>query len=430
MKRKLSFRLSKPLLIEGRREWLLFFAAAFTLFLLSLSRQYLQYRTLVSQKKRAVEAEVLVQYAKTKKGRAYQVLKLHSDALGKDFFTTSKEPLKNLRGRRVALLLFPKKVGFVDFLRTPFIPAYILRVLPGQSLRFRLYDHIAAQHPERWMQELYGALFLALPVSKDLRQAVTKLGANHLLALSGFHMGVLWFILYGGLSLLYRPLQNRFFPWRHRLLDVGAVTVGVLGGYLLLTGMPPSLLRAYAMVVTGWLALLFGIELLSFSFLAVCAVALVALIPSLLFSIGFWLSVWGVFSIYQFLRWTEGWPAWVVFLGLNLWVWLAMLPVVHTLFGTFAPSQLFSPLLTLLFTLFYPVAMALNLLGAGGLMDGMVMELLRYGAQVPAVTVTLPRWVGGLFVLLALFAVRFRVALYLQMGVMLLFLLYLVEKVA
>lgn len=425
----MSFRLSKPPLIEGRREWAIFLALSFLVFLLNLGWHYHDYREFVSQKKIFTHADVLMQYTKRKAGRQYEVLKLETEE-GRALYTTSREPLKNLRGRNLSVLLFPKKVSFLDYLTTPYLPSAILRVNAERSSRMRLYERITSQHGEPWMQELYGALFLALPVSASLRERVTLLGVNHLLALSGFHMGLLWAILYGALSLLYRPLQRRLFPWRHRLLDVGLLTVGALGAYLLFTGSPPSLLRAYAMLVVGWLALLWGIELFSFTFLAVCAVALVALFPSLLFSIGFWLSVAGVFFIYLYLRWTQHWPKWLSFVSLNLYVYLAMLPVVHLFFGTFTPFQWVSPLLTILFSLFYPLAMFLHLIGLGGVTDAAVMELLRWPDAARAAEVSTPLWFLAFFGLVTLGAVRWRRALYVQTGLMLLFFVYLVEQIA
>ncbi len=425
----MSFRLSKPSLIEGGREWALFLALSFTLFLLNLGWHYHAYRQFVSHPKIFTRADVLLQYTKRKSGRAYQVLKLRTDD-GLTLYTTSRKALNDIRGRNVSVLLFPRKVAFADYLGTPYVPSVVLKVRSESSLRMRLYERIASQHREPWMRELFGALFLALPVSGELRERVTRLGVNHLLALSGFHMGLLWAIVYGAFSLLYTPLQRRLFPWRHRLLDVGLVTIGVLGGYLVLTGMPPSLLRAYAMVVVGWLALLRGIELLSFTFLAFCVAGLVALFPSLLLSVGFWLSVAGVFFIYLFLRWTRDWPKWALFLSLNLWVYLAMLPVVHRFFGTFTPSQWISPVLTILFSFFYPLAILLHLLGLGDVTDPLLTKLLEWPGTERVAEVTTPSWFLALFGLLSLAAVRWRAALYGEMVLLLLFFVYLVEQIA
>ena len=425
----MSFRLSEPPLIEGRREWTLFLAGALFVFLLSLAWRYYEYTGFISEKKVFTDADVLIQYTKSKKGREYEVLKLHTKE-GLTFYTTSKEPIKNLTGRNISLLMFPKRVTFVDYLAVPFIPSAIVRVNHERSARMEVFEKIKEAHSHPWIRELYGALFLALPISKELRERVTLLGVSHLLALSGFHMGLLWLIVYGTLSLFYKPLQQRYFPWRHRLMDVGAVTIFLLGNYLLFTGVPPSLLRAFVMVATGWMALLLGVELLSFSFLAFCVVLLVALLPSLLFSIGFWFSVAGVFFIYQFLQFARTWPKWIVFLLLNLWVYVAMLPVVHAVFGIFSLYQLLSVPLTLLFSLFYPLSILLHATGFAGSLDPVVLKLLHLPSDAKSIELFTPLWALALFLFLGVAAVRWRIALYLQAGFALFFFLLLVKQVA
>ncbi len=425
----MSFRLSEPTLIEGSYEWRVFLLGASILFLLSLGWRYFEYRQFKSFKKIFVEADVLLQYTKEKNSRKYEVLKLQSED-GLAFFTTSREPIKDLTGRRVRLLLFPKRVSFYDYLKTPYIPSAIVRVEHERSYRMALFEKIKAQHSHPFMEQLYGALFLALPISKELRERVALLGVSHLLALSGFHLGLLWFLIYGALSLLYVPLQRRFFPWRHRVLDLGVVTLLLLGAYLLFTGMPPSLLRAYAMLLVGWLALLFGLELLSFSFLAFCVVLLIALFPELLFSIGFWFSVSGVFFIYQFLQLSEGWPGWSRFLLINIWLYLMMLPVVHSIFGIFSLYQLLSIPLTILFSVFYPISMLLHILGYGYFADDQLLSLLHMPPASSKAEVFAPLWLLALFVGLGISAVKSRIALYLQAALGLSFFLFLVKEVA
>ncbi len=425
----MSFRLSKPTLIEGPREWGIFLLLSFAVFAVSLGFRYYGFKELTSSKKVFTNAEVLMQYTKSRNGREYEVLKIKTDG-GLTLYTTSKEPIKDLSGRRLSVLLFPGRLSFSDYLSTPFIPSVITGVHHERSKRMELFEKIKEGHTHPWMRELYGALFLALPVSKDLREKVNLLGVSHLLALSGFHMGLLWFMIYGGLGLLYKLVQQRFFPWRHRLLDVGAVTILLLGAYLVFTGVPPSLLRAFAMVVVGWSALLFGVELLSFSFLAFCVVLLLALFPELLFSVGFWFSVSGVFFIYQALHLGEGWNRWVVLVLINVWVYLAMLPVVHSIFGTFSLYQLLSVPLTLLFSLFYPLSMALHAVGLGDLADGWIVELLKLPTDGRSVEVITPVWALALFGALSVAALFSRIALYLQAGFVLLFFLFLVKQVA
>ena len=393
----------------------------------SLSYRYYEYIRFISQKKIYLNAEVLLHYTKRKGLKYYDVLKLQTQD-GMIFYTTTKNRDDNIRGKTVRLIIFPSKLKFKDFLTTFYAPSYILQVLEDKTTRMRLFEEIKKQHTDPWINELYGALFLALPISKSLRKAITRLGINHLLALSGFHMGFLWLIVYSCLSAIYKPFQQRFFPYRHRLLDLGFITIILLGSYLLFVGIPPSLLRAYAMVIVGWAALLAGIELLSFTFLAVCVIWLIALFPGLFFSIGFWLSVSGVFYIYLFLHYTKSWSKWVVFITINFWVYLMMLPIIHTFFGLFCLYQLYSIPLTLIFSIFYPLSIIIHILGIGELFDGLILKLFSLPNPKNEIYVLTPIWLLVSFIFLSLLAIRWRKILYIQIIVAFSWFIFLVQK--
>jgi len=49
-----------------------------------------------------------------------------------------------------------------------------------------------------------------------------------------------------------------------------------------------------------------------------------------------------------------------------------MIPVVHLVFDVWSPWQLLSPIISMFFVLFYPVAIVLHLVGIGGLLDSVV----------------------------------------------------------
>ncbi len=89
-----------------------------------------------------------------------------------------------------------------------------------------------------------------------------------------------------------------------------------------------------------------------------------------------------------------------------------------------------SPLLTAIFALFYPLQMVLHMLVWADLTDGMVLALLEWAGGQPKVEFITPFWFAALYVVLSLFAVMRSFALYLQIGMGLLFLIVLVEKVA
>ena len=123
------------------------------------------------------------------------------------------------------------------------------------------------------------------------------------------------------------------------------------------------------MLVVGFFLFTRWIDLFSFGTLAVTITLLLALFPSLLFSIGFWFSVAGVFYIYLFLHHFRHLHPVLILVLLNFFIFAAMLPVVHSVFEKFTFYQLLSPLLSLLFALFYPAAILLHLIGQGSLLD-------------------------------------------------------------
>jgi len=332
--------------------------------------EYQSYQNFISKPFYYTYAKVLTVYEKSKEGRHYQVLKLRSEE-GFVFYTISYRK-NNFLHKRLRLQLFPNEsVSFKAYLGTFYVKSRIKKVqaLP-QTFKDQLLKRVASQHNSSALQSFYNAIFFATPIEKSLREKISMLGVSHLVALSGFHLGILWGLVYGLLLLLYRPLQQKFFPYRHALFDVGLVAMLFLGSYLWFVDFPPSLVRSYAMVLVGWIALLLGIELLSFTFLTTIMLILLVLFPSLLVSLSFWLSVAGVFYIFLLLHYAKAFNKWVVtLLFLPFGIFVLMLPVVHSIFGVTTPYQLLSPLLSLLFIPFYPLVILLHLLGVGGLFD-------------------------------------------------------------
>ena len=368
--------IEKPTLFSGYRAFLLFGLLMLVLLSGRLFFAYRTYSAFVSKPFYYTEAEIRSTYAKEREGRRYQVVKLQSSE-GLTFFTTStRRDLKE--GRRVRIQLYPNRhISFGDYLGYFYVKSRIKRLLPQESsVKSKIRDFINSQHTDPAISSLYSAIFLATPLEKALREKIAALGISHLVALSGFHLGILWALLYGILLYGYRPLQQRFFPYRYALLDIGLVVLLFLGWYVWLVGAPPSLLRSYAMVLVGWVVILLGMELLSFTFLTTIGWVLLLLFPSLLVSWGFWLSMAGVFYIFLLLQHSSGLHSRLVSLLLiPFGIFFLMLPIVHGFFGMTTPYQLLSPLLSLLFVPFYPLAMLLHLLGVGDFLDGALLWL-------------------------------------------------------
>ncbi len=407
--------MEKPKVFESPRSFFLFAAMMLLLLLLRLGWEYREYNAFISKPFYFTFANVENAYRKTNGSRSYQVLKLHSDE-GLHFYTTTHQK-KDLSGTRLRLQIFPNEdIPFSKYLGTFYVKSRIKRVVPKEaSWKKSLMEHVAAQHRDNRLANFYQAIFFASPLEPSLRQKVSQLGISHLIALSGFHLGILWGMVYFLLYALYRPLQQRWFPYRFALLDVGAVTMLLLGAYVWFTGAPPSLLRAYVMLFIGWLMLIMGVEILSFEFLASVMLLLPVLFPSLVVSLGFWFSVAGVFFIYLLLHYTKGWDSRVITLAvIPVGIFLLMLPVVHMVFPVTTPMQLLSPLLSLLFIPFYPVVMLLHLIGAGGVLDPVLSRLFEI--HTPITEQYVPWWLGAGYIALALWAIRSKKAFYGLLG--------------
>ncbi|HEX6203199.1 MAG TPA: ComEC/Rec2 family competence protein, partial [Thermoanaerobaculia bacterium] len=124
------------------------------------------------------------------------------------------------------------------------------------------------------------ALVLADPseLPETWRRGLRRSGLAHLLAVSGLHVG-----LVAGTVLL----AGAFLPWRLRLV----LALPAIGGYLLLAGPRPALLRAAAMGGLAAVSLLAARVPVGANALAVAVGAMVLARPALLDDLGFRLTV-------------------------------------------------------------------------------------------------------------------------------------------
>ncbi|MFZ5374602.1 MAG: ComEC/Rec2 family competence protein, partial [Campylobacterota bacterium] len=260
--------------------------------------------------------------------------------------------LRDLRGREVLLELQTDRLTFLDYLRGGRARVTIEEVYPPLSLKERGYRAIAAMHEDVWMQELYGALFVATPFSQELQELVGAMGLSHILSISGYHYGIITLIVYFLLRRPYGWVQSRYFPYRHGNRDLFAVVAAVLFAYLWALEFNPAMVRAFGMLVVGYWLYDRGIRIVSFQTLFIAVVLLLAFWPRLFFALGFWFSALGVLSIFVFLRHYEHWKAWQIFLALHVWCYLVLLPASLAVFGTFGWAHIASIPLALLFNLY------------------------------------------------------------------------------
>ncbi|MGL2732157.1 ComEC/Rec2 family competence protein [Helicobacter pylori] len=385
---------------------------------INLYLEYLNHQKLDFSKPTSLNAQILLQYPKTKDQKTYFVLKLQSK--GMIFYTTIKEPLKNLQYRHAQFFGKIKSCSFLESLKSCFFQTYSFSLTRKHNFKSRLRHFIDSAHSSALVGNLYCALFIGDSLNKDLRDRANALGINHLLAISGFHLGILSASVYFLFSLFYTPLQKRYFPYRNAFYDIGVLVWVFLLGYLLLLDFLPSFFRAFLMGLLGFLACFFGVRLLSFKLLILACCIAIALLPKLLFSVGFLLSVCGVWYIFLFLKHTQAFFKTSSFLmrsfqaiALSVLVFLNMLIVAHAFFPMFSPYQLFSIPLGLIFIVFFPLSLFLHAVGLGSLLD----PILNMPLTIPTISVFSPLWLLGVHLFLTILSARF-FKVYLSMNVL------------
>ncbi|MGB6019564.1 MAG: ComEC/Rec2 family competence protein [Sulfurimonadaceae bacterium] len=401
--------LIKPSLLIGR-EYLYFFLLSFTLLFFSLSIEFYHYTKLTQFDDAVIEVDVLKHYTKSNEGRRYEVLKLQTGE-GATFYITSKSPLKELVGYKTKVWVKTKYISFFEYIKGFATKGGVISISRSKADIFKLGDTLKTLHIEQEVSQIYGALFFALPLSRSLQERFSMLGVSHLLAISGFHLGVLSFILFALLRLPFTQVQKHFFPYRHRNRDLFFVVALVLGGYLVFLGDVASLLRAYVMLLVGYVLHDRGMKIVSMQTLFMTLVLLLSLWPRLFFSMGFWLSLSGVYFIFLYLRYFSELSKYISFVAVPAWVYLMMTPIALILFGNYSLYHPLSIIWSILFTLFYPLALLMHLVGYGDTIDGVLHLFL--GSELDGEHFTLASFWLIPYGLLALGALYTKKVLYL-----------------
>ena len=200
-------QLEKPKLFPEKKTFIRVMLFFILVILFRLFFEYQSYQNFISKPFYYTYAEVLNSYEKSKGKRRYQVLKLRSED-GLSFYTTNYTK-DDFDHKRLRLQIFPNKhIAFSDYLGTFYVKSRIKEeeLLP-LTFKDRLLEKVAVQHKDPSLQSFYNAIFFATPLDKELREKISMLGVSHLVALSGFHLGILWGLVYGLLLLFYKPLQ-------------------------------------------------------------------------------------------------------------------------------------------------------------------------------------------------------------------------------
>jgi competence protein ComEC len=382
-------QLQKLELFKTKKEFLVFLGGCLFILFYSLLIEYNNYKILTRFDSALTDALVVKQYTKTKqtksgKTKTYQVLKLESDT-GFIFYTTRPKDFEDVKTKKLKLEIYAGDITFYEYITHFYAYSRVLSIDQDISLKKSLNEHISKVHTNQDVSSIYQALYTATPLNTELQEKFSYLGVSHLLAISGFHLGVLATVLFFIFKLPYKFLQQRLFPHRSYKLDSFIFISIILFIYLIFLDSPPSLMRAYAMLVIGFFLYDRGYKIISMQTLLLTVMILLAFFPRLFFSIGFWLSASGVFYIFLFLIHFKHLSKFWQFILVPFWVYITMFVFSVAIFENFSIYHPLSIIWTSLFTLFYPISIFLHMLGFGDLLDTLLkylLDLSSTGAKV------------------------------------------------
>ena len=210
-------------------------------------------------------------------------------------------------------------------------------------------------------------------IAPEIADAFATAGLTHVVAISGWNIAIV-----GALVLAAcRRLESR--PGG-RWTTVAAATLAV-GGYVLLTGASPSVVRAALMAGAMVVGRLAGSRAHAISALGLAALVMLAVAPSVLWDVGFQLSLLATAGLVWFAAAIEQrvtrWPAWIREpVSLTCAAQLTTLPVILV---NFARLSLIAPVGNVLVVPLVPLAMLGAALAAvGGAVAAVVpLEIVR-----------------------------------------------------
>lgn len=390
------------------KELFILFTLCVGIFAFNVSLEWLKFKDFKEQKHLGLrDVRVLQSYEKTgKKGKVYRVLKL--EAKDFSFYTTTKQQNDIKRHQSLNLRVITTNVGFKDYLSKSFyMPSYDFNITDTTTTpRNAIISYFLNQHQDEKIKEFYGALFFALPVSLQLRTDVNYYGIAHLIAISGYHIALIFSFIFFIFAPLYSFFQKRFFPYRNARFDLSVGIFVFLLSYAYLIGFVPSFIRSLVMALWGFYLLIKHVKILSFINLFLSVILCLALFPQLLFSVGFLFSVMGVFFIFLYLHhfaqfWGGTWAKnFINVILLNIWTFFAMIVPVLYFFPLVSFQQILAIVLSAVFVVFYPVVLTLHIIGFGGLLDNALIAFFDF--KIYASNISINLWLLLAYIALAL----------------------------
>ncbi len=397
--------LTKLDLFNNKKEAYLTFSVLFLLFCLHVGLKYFEFQSFLGYKS-SHEGRIVLIYEKINKhNKPYTIAKIKT----KDFIIYSKiaKKYKLHQNDFIRFKTYKKRIKFKDFLSNKFYaPTYKIKILSKKetTLKDNLAKFITNQHESLELKQLYSALFLATPLSKDLRKKIQNWGISHLVAISGFHLGVIYASLFFIFKIFYGFFHERFFPYRNINFDLGIVIFAFLAFYTYLLNFSPSFLRSFTMGILGFYLYMKHLKLISFTNLALSGAILLVVFPSLLFSLSFWFSVMGVFYIFLYLHHFKFKK--LDFIFINAWVYFAMVIPTHFWFGYISYQQILSIFISMIFILFYPLSLILHIFNLGRISDSFMRAFLNMDFKGDFIVA--PLWLFIFYIFLSLLSIRYK----------------------
>jgi competence protein ComEC len=195
-------------------------------------------------------------------------------------------------------------------------------------------------------------------IAPEISDAFATAGLTHVVAISGWNIA----IVAGLVAAALRPLSQM----RGGRLGVPALTVGVIGLYVMVTGASPSVVRAALMAAALLVARLGGSRAHAASALMLAALLMLLAAPPVLWDVGFQLSLLATAGLIAFGAGVEArLPAWPRLIrepvALTLAAQLTTLPVILL---NFERMSVVAPLANVLVVPLVPVAMLGSALAA------------------------------------------------------------------
>lgn len=408
-------------LFKNRKEYLTFFLFLTLILLFNLLYQYKEFSEFKNSLLYTTKAQVINKYGKDD----YDIYKFETDNFS--FFSSINKDLNLKKLDLVEISIITKDIDFISYLKNFYAKTFNIFLIESDSIKKSLANNISSQHINNDLAEIYQAIFLAIPTNSSLRDVFAIYSISHLIAISGFHLAVLSFILYVIFYYPYNIFHNRYFPFRNKKFDILLISFSFLFIYLIFTNLVPSLLRAFIMMCMGLFLLRSNIKIVSFETLLFTLLFIVVLFPKYTFSLSMWFSIIGVFYIFLFIKYFKGGNKIMLALFFNFWIFASFNPIVHYFFGVTSYIQLFSPIITLFFTIFYPLELFLHFIGYGDLLDSFLEFAI--GLEFKTYEVLTPLWFFIIYIFVSLVSTINKYLFYLLNLLLLFFNFYLYHKI-